>query len=1387
MKHKNTKMMKNILLKRCLVLTTTLLCVVIGAMAQRSYTFNAVALNVDGLPEKISVVTINSGGPLSEGTKTLSSLIAQKNWGFVGLSEDFNFHTELMSSISQLYNSGTHRGTVSGTSNDTDGLGLLCAKCYSFSDESWTSWNVSDGDLLGNLTEDNGADEMIDKGYRYYKITIADGFEIDVYVLHMDAASRQADIEARESQLAQLATEVISKTGTNKRPAIILGDTNCRYTREQLKTGFIDVINADSRFTIKDAWVELMWGGAYPTYGANAMMTSEYGMQKGEIVDKIFYINTTESDLTLKANSYLHDESVTVSDHRPVVVNFTLTNPNGTAVENSSWQVNGGVIVEDENMLDGCQVTDGTTYYIKNVSTGLYLNSGATWGTQACEGSAGMPITVTLSNGKYRLGTLSGSMSAVSSPYMDNGDNTTWTLQEVANTQYQYYLKINDTQALSSTGEQANANSTEDYVVSCKAFNADDDKQKWVLLTEERMKEEMANATTYEPFDVTPLLKAAGFDRMDAESNYASTNWPGLSFSYWQNDQTAGHNGCAQYVSTGALTISQVLSAMPAGTYTVSFEGFYRAQAKKYSWSSSSTDYTMTVPVSFGGSYGNSSVNLKQNTGLDINGDARWTFLDNDSWLTSFDVTTTAQGDMTFKIAVPTFSSGNSSSRNSWIAVDNFVIKYKGDGSEEDNALSVKTMVGNYINITAQKVAQLNAAGQAAYDITNVLYRYNNDLLSSDGQAEVAMIDAAYEVALIAHKRALVEEAINSGKGDVTSLIVNPSFETGDLTGWTVGEATDLGVKSTSDATYAISNSDQNYMFYAYSGDDSHTSYVKQTIKGIPNGLYELKAVLASFGTVDYKTHDYHIYLIGNSYHNSVAAVGGKTVGQEATLYFLVEDGSATIGAVGGNKGGGSTFIHYWPWEGCFFKADNFRLKYICDVPHGRLKLALDEANNATLDAYGKAALDISSYQTMYDNKSLTTDGKTEAAAVYTALQSAAKAQRIAGTDMTWAITNPNFETGDYTGWSTTVAWDTGVKPQENGTYTVAGTDGRYLFNTWNNADGATNSGVNAAITQTVTGLPNGTYKLTAMVATDSGNSMKLTGNGTTTTIAASTKGASSGVFPEVECTVSDGTLAITVEGVNSCWYKCDDFHLILVMPAELVLNETDNVIAEFDGTVAYPKVKVNRTLKAKTKLEEGVEQKPLWNSFVVPFDIPANMLEGWEVKELESTSTSEDGKTIYLKFKDAANGIKVGVSYMVRNKSMETDLESITMENVTLNTTSLTTPSTDHIEFIGSYTNGYVPAGDFFISNNTFYKAAKAETNRLKGFRSYFRLKTANARSLSFRTGEEDDETAIVPAASEVTVVAIYNTNGMRLDDFQDGINILLLSDGTTMKVIIN
>ena len=297
-------------------------------------------------------------------------------------------------------------------------------------------------------------------------------------------------------------------------------------------------------------------------------------------------------------------------------------------------------------------------------------------------------------------------------------------------------------------------------------------------------------------------------------------------------------------------------------------------------------------------------------------------------WLFSFNSPSNNSSSVTLKVTKPAPSSTQVAA---WICIDNFRLIYYGTGeAPKDPYKEYKDKVCAKVNETYPLVMALNAAGQAAYDITTVISRYNNDQIttSADAQALCKMVDNAYANALAAHNIQLVKDAIN-GDGDVTALITNPSFETGDLTGWTVGGGQDVGVYPNSNGTYTISSCDGTYLFNSWNGDDNHGSSVMQTIKGIPNGLYELKAVLASFGTADGKSHDYHVYLIGNGYHTSVAAVGGKKVGQEATLYFLVEDGSATIGAIGGNKGGGSTFIHYWPWEGCFLKADNFRLRYI--------------------------------------------------------------------------------------------------------------------------------------------------------------------------------------------------------------------------------------------------------------------------------------------------------------------------------------------------------------------------------------------------------------------------------------------------------------------------
>ena len=292
----------------------------------KSGTFTAASMNVDGLPQQISFITINGDGPGSDGTKAISAKLNEMQWDIIGVSEDFNYNTELMSAMNN-YNSGTHRGGVSGLKNNTDGLNLIWKNTINVTGEKWTSWNTHYGYI------NNGADGMIDKGYRYYQATIAEGVAVDVYILHMDADSDAGDIAARESQLTQLADAI--KASDNKNPIIVMGDTNCRYTRENLQTLFIDAINADSRFTIQDAWVEKVRDGGYPSYGADAIVAKDkggdYDYPEAEIVDKLFYINNTDSDVTLTANSYsvvtdfTNSEGTALADHWPILVEFAYT------------------------------------------------------------------------------------------------------------------------------------------------------------------------------------------------------------------------------------------------------------------------------------------------------------------------------------------------------------------------------------------------------------------------------------------------------------------------------------------------------------------------------------------------------------------------------------------------------------------------------------------------------------------------------------------------------------------------------------------------------------------------------------------------------------------------------------------------------------------------------------------------------------------------------------------------------------------------------------------------------------------------------------------------------------------------------------------------------
>ena len=299
-----------------------------------SGTFTAATYNVDGL----GLSAINSDGPGSNGTKNISSKIASDTWDFMGFSEDFSFHDELVSNMSG-FTFGTYRGDIEnyvsalfGTVYDTDGLGFATRNSTcSYSNENIVEF-TSD---YGGVT--SGANTCIKKGFRHYVVTLADGTEIDVIITHMNtySSSGSGHINAQHAQLKQVAQYINSIRGNN-RPIIFMGDTNCRYTRHDFQTYFWGVLDSD--LEVNDPWVTYQWAGVYPTYPSNSLMVSDATgtsssdiicetTQKGEVVDKIIYINNPDADVQINANNYLRDYDGYngLGDHMPIVSKFSYT------------------------------------------------------------------------------------------------------------------------------------------------------------------------------------------------------------------------------------------------------------------------------------------------------------------------------------------------------------------------------------------------------------------------------------------------------------------------------------------------------------------------------------------------------------------------------------------------------------------------------------------------------------------------------------------------------------------------------------------------------------------------------------------------------------------------------------------------------------------------------------------------------------------------------------------------------------------------------------------------------------------------------------------------------------------------------------------------------
>jgi hypothetical protein len=144
--------------------------------------------------------------------------------------------------------------------------------------------------------------------------------------------------------------------------------------------------------------------------------------------------------------------------------------------------------------------------------------------------------------------------------------------------------------------------------------------------------------------------------------------------------------------------------------------------------------------------------------------------------------------------------------------------------------------------------------------------------------------------------------------------------------------------------------------------------------------------------------------------------------------------------------------------------------------------------------------------------------------------------------DYTAFITNPSFELGSTAGWTVESKTTATAKSASSLTYKGVGSDGKYLLYNINTAD---STGV--SISQTVSGLVPGTYRLTAMVGTSEGRTVTMFANELKTTVEAHAFGK----FYLTEAVIenitvgADGSMEIGIESGD--WYKADNFRLTLI------------------------------------------------------------------------------------------------------------------------------------------------------------------------------------------------------------------------------------------------
>ena len=586
------------------------------------------------------------------------------------------------------------------------------------------------------------------------------------------------------------------------------------------------------------------------------------------------------------------------------------------------------------------------TYYIQNVGTGKWLGPGNDWGTQASVmNHADYWKLAKISDHVFTLESVvsnGGSSYYLSGTYCDGGA-TNFTFTAITGKENTYSIANASGGYLTTNGK----------TVDVSATDGSAEASQWKLWSEKDMSNGMAAATVENPFDATYLIKDHDLGRNNRD------------YSAWNNNGATNPKSSAGSAATTVYSVeayhktfdvNQTISGVPNGVYGVKVNGFYRQDGEDtnlpYVYAN---DQNTTLPARTG------SENNMQAAAVSF---VAGNYLSNPVYVQVTDG----------KLKVGVTTTGTSC----WVIFKNFHLFYYGNVSidEVEKVVFVKdynaalaaaqeyqddlmfpadkealntAITNNTLDVSAATADELkaatsalNAAASAAATAVNnykplldaiaLVKSYDSDLDLSSIEGPISdgttTLTSPSEV-FAAYQSLEIAKLGTEDNTDFTKVLINPSFETGDLTGWNANNANDTGVKPNSNGTYTTEPIDGAYLFNTWGGDAA--KYVKQTIQGLPEGYYTVTALVAS------DANNKITLYAGSAQQEVEASSEGKGVFVEGTTpkVHVEANGSLEFGAT-------ST---WW------YKVDHFRLTFYS--ADNSAKQAWEEALAAAQAALG--------------------------------------------------------------------------------------------------------------------------------------------------------------------------------------------------------------------------------------------------------------------------------------------------------------------------------------------------------------------------------------------------------------------------------------------------